>query len=124
MKNTMIFFRIFFVSFLWLLVSACSASDADTPPKSSVSKVDLRIVPPTTYCEKVWSCSYEELLSDEAKTAMVQKRKAFISSCEEALRKMPGNFIQKYEHCASKPCGEELRQCLLDAKMPSEATSR
>ncbi len=93
--------------------TASSSGESPTPRAA-----DLSVPPPTTYCEKVWSCSYEEILNEEARAAMVQKRKPFIAACEEALRKMPGDFIQKYEHCASKPCGEELRRCLLDTASP------
>lgn len=98
-----------------VLAAGCMSRPESSPQAPPAAPVSLEVPPPTTYCEKVWSCSYEGLLHEEAKKAMVQKRKAFVSSCEEALRKMPGDFIQKYEHCAGKSCGEELRNCLLEA---------
>lgn len=115
----MLFPRFFGVC-LWMgmWLCACSGSKPGThgDSPSPVKPADLQVPAPTTYCEKVWSCSYEELVSDEARMALIQKRRAFVTSCEEALRKMPGDFIQKHERCTGMPCGEELQRCLLDAK--------
>ena len=85
---------------------------ASSDQGSPTEKTDLNVPAPTTYCEKVWACSYENLVQEEARRAMVQKRKAFVTSCEDALRKMPADLVKKYENCTRASCGDELRQCL------------
>jgi len=102
---------------LFLLSALPWAGCAGEPRREGGAKapdpVSLEVPAPTTYCEKTWACSYENLVQDEARRAMVQKRKAFVTACEDALRRMPADLIKKYESCTRAACGDELRSCLL-----------
>jgi hypothetical protein len=102
-----------------LLIGCMGESRRDAPSKAS-APVDLNVPAPTTYCEKTWSCSFENLVQDEARRAMVQKRKAFVTACEDALRRMPADLVKKYENCTRVSCGDELRSCLLQ-QVPKQA---
>lgn len=92
--------------------------------QTAQAPVALDVPAPTTYCEKTWACSYENLVQDDARRAMVQKRKAFVTACEDALRRMPEDLVKKYEGCTRAACGDELRSCLLQqlpAMTPAES---
>lgn len=101
--------------FLTLLVlsSGCVGESRRESGGAAQAPVALDVPAPTTYCEKTWACSYENLVQDDARRAMVQKRKAFVTACEDALRRMPEDLVKRYEGCTRVACGDELRSCLL-----------
>ncbi len=104
------------VSLLFLATlpwAGCAQESRSEGGAKAPDSVSLEVPAPTTYCEKTWACSYENLVQDEARRAMVQKRKAFVTACEDALRLMPAELIKKYESCTRAACGDELRSCLL-----------
>jgi len=105
--------RIVCLIFLTFSMVGCFGESRREGSPKAPDPVDLNVPAPTTYCEKTWACSYENLVQDEARRAMVQKRKAFVTACEDALRRMPADLVKKYESCTRVPCGDELRSCLL-----------
>jgi hypothetical protein len=96
-----------------VLSSACTGESRQEGGGAAQAPVALDVPAPTTYCEKTWACRYENLVQDDARRAMVQKRKAFVTACEDALRRMPEDLVKKYEGCTRVACGDELRSCLL-----------
>ena len=114
------YWRIGCLFFLTFSLFSCAGSPRDEGASKASEPVDLNVPAPTTYCEKTWSCSYENLVQDEARRAMVQKRKAFVTACEDALRRMPAELVKKYENCTRVSCGDELRSCLLQ-QVPERA---
>lgn len=96
-----------------VLSSGCAGESRREAGGAVQAPVALDAPAPTTYCEKTWACSYENLVQDDARRAMVQKRKAFVTACEDALRRMPEDLVKKYEGCARMACGDDLRSCLL-----------
>ncbi|PKN28062.1 MAG: hypothetical protein CVU65_00450 [Deltaproteobacteria bacterium HGW-Deltaproteobacteria-22] len=114
------YWRIGSLIFLTFFLFSCMGDPRREGASKASEPVDLNVPAPTTYCEKTWSCSYENLVQDEARRAMVQKRKAFVTACEDALRRMPADLVKKYEGCTRVSCGDELRSCLLQ-KGPEQA---
>ncbi len=98
---------------LLVLTSGCVGESRPESGGAVQAPVPLDVPAPTTYCEKTWACSYENLVQDDARRAMVQKRKAFVTACEDALRRMPEDLVKRYEGCTRVACGDELRSCLL-----------
>ncbi len=104
---------IFFFLVPVLGLCGCQFPEKHEKGKKSPEKASLLVPEPTTYCEKSWHCSYETMIHEEARRALVQKRKAFVTACEDALRRMPADLVKKYEGCTRATCGDELQKCLL-----------
>ncbi|MBN2723805.1 MAG: hypothetical protein JXR95_07025 [Deltaproteobacteria bacterium] len=106
-----------------IIITGCKKQqDQPKSGESSVNtkktSVSLKLPPPATYCEKYFSCSYETLITDKGKRAMLLKKEKFIQHCENTLRTLPADLVKSYRDCIGKKCGSELRKCI------SESASR
>ncbi|MBU1537358.1 hypothetical protein KKF84_18730 [Myxococcota bacterium] len=96
----------------------CKRRDKKEKPSQNTMTLNqgttsLTLKNPQSYCEKTFFCSYSTLVSDNAKRILLHKKKAFLATCDAALAQMPKQLSGIYSQCINKPCGKELRECIV-----------
>lgn len=89
-----------------------SADDTIIKPKAGT---ELKLSEPKTYCEKYFYCSYQTLITDRGRRAMLLKKKDFIRNCEDTLRTLPPELVKSYDRCLKEKCGHDLRKCISES---------
>ncbi|MBU1220072.1 hypothetical protein KKF34_18370 [Myxococcota bacterium] len=115
--KTNTYFLIFSSIFIFLACKAPdkkkkSADDTIVKPKAGA---ELKLSEPKTYCEKYFYCSYQTLITDRGRRAMLLKKKDFIRNCEDTLRTLPPELVKSYDRCLKEKCGHDLRKCISES---------